>query len=182
MNLTPLKIFCLKRLPAALVLSCALTLCGQDQPATAPATAAKLVKSPVDFNTLADQALAAMKKRAEELNVKGVALVAYSEGDTVEAWSSKMVAVGRLTTPPSSNTPAGENNLAIAYTKAAEMASTLKDSGSHSRPLLRGENGWQGGVVARGKTGVLIAAFSGGVSADDVKISRAGLAVLSDAL
>lgn len=167
--------FYLKRLPTLLVLLCALTLCGQDKPAGADA------KSPGDFNAAADKALAAMKQKAEELNVKGVAVVAYSQGDTVESWSSKMTAVGRLTTPPSSNTPAGENNLAIAYTKASEMAVTLKDSGSR-RPLLRGENGYQGGVVARGKTGVVIAAFSGGVSADDLKVSRAGLAVLSDAL
>jgi hypothetical protein len=139
------------------------------------------VKPSADFDTVADKALAAMKKRAEELNAKGVAVVAYSPGDTVESWSSKMVTVGHLTSPPSSNSPAGENNLAIAYTKAAEMASTLKDSGSH-RPLLKGENGWQGGVMVKGKTGSLFAAFSGGVSSDDVKISRAGLAVLSDAL
>ena len=171
-------IFFLKRLPTVLVLLCALTLCGQDHPAGAPAAA---TSSSTDFNAVADKALAAMKQKAEELNAKGVAVVAYSQGDAVESWSSKMIAVGRLTSPPSSNSPAGENNLAIAYTKASEMAITLKDSGSH-RPLLRGENGWQGGVVAKGKTGLLIAAFSGGVSADDVKVSRAGLAVLSDAL
>ncbi len=175
MNLMQTKILSLKRLPTALILLCALNLCGQDQPATAPA------KSPVDFNALADKALAAMKQRADELNVKGVAVVAYSPGDTVESWSSKMIAVGHLTAPPSSNSPAGENNLAIAYTKAAEMAANLKDSGSH-RPLLLGEHGWQGGVMAKGKTGTVFAAFSGGVSADDVKVSRAGLAVLSDAL
>jgi hypothetical protein len=182
-----LKIPCLKKWSMALMLSGALTLCAQDQPAGAPAAvpavpASAGAKPAVDFNAVADQALAAMAKRADELNVKGVAVVAYSEGDTVQSWSSKMVAVGRLTSPPSSNSPAGENNLAIAYTKAAEMASTLRDSGSHSRPLLRGENGWQGGVVAKGKTGLLIAAFSGGVSADDVKVSRAGLAVLTEGL
>ena len=40
------------------------------------------------------------------------------------------------------------------------------------------ENGWQGGVVAKGKRGLLIAAFIGAVSEDDVKVSKAGLAVL----
>jgi hypothetical protein len=62
------------------------------------------------------------------------------------------------------------------------MASTLKDSGSGVRPPLTGEFGWQGGVVARGKAGILIVAFSGGRSEDDVNISRAGLEVLAHSL
>ena len=134
------------------------------------------------FDELADKALLAMQQRAAELKVTGVAVVAYSEGDSVKSWSSKMVVVGSLKTGPSKNDPAGANLLAIAYTKAAEMADTLKDSGSAGRPPLKGEFGWQGGVVAKGRTGILIAAFSGGPSADDVKISQAGLAVLSQSL
>jgi hypothetical protein len=139
-------------------------------------------KNTRDFDVLADKALLAIKKRAEELNMKGVAVVAYSEGDTVKSWSSKMLVVENLTAGPSRKSPAGENMLAIAYTKAAEMAATEKDSGSQARPLLKGENGWKGGVVTRGKTGLLIAAFSGGPSEDDVIASRAGLEVLSAAL
>jgi len=134
------------------------------------------------FDELADKALLAMQQRAAELKVTGVAVVAYSEGDSVKSWSSKMVVVGNLTTGPSKNDPAGANLLAIAYTKAAEMADTLKASGNAGRPPLKGEFGWQGGVVAKGQTGILIAAFSGGPSADDVKISQAGLAVLSGTL
>jgi len=134
------------------------------------------------FDELADKALLAMQQRAAELKVTGVAVVAYSEGDSVKSWSSKMLVVGNLTAGPSQKSPAGENMLAIAYTKAAEMAATQKDSGSHVRPLLKGENGWKGGVVIRGKTGLLIAAFSGGPSEDDVKASRAGLEILATAL
>ncbi len=156
--------------PVVLALVCAVSLCGADKPVPA-----------ADFNTVADKALAAMKARAEELKITGAAVVAYSTTDPVQAWSSKMVVVGTITAV-TSNSPAGEDRLAIAYTKAAEMADTLRDSGSLGRPKMKGENGWQGGVVTKGKTGVLIAAFSGGVSSDDVKVSRAGLAVLSDAL
>jgi hypothetical protein len=47
---------------------------------------------------------------------------------------------------------------------------------------MTGEYGWQGGVIAKGKTGILIAAFSGGSSQDDLKASRAGLAVLAGGL
>ncbi len=139
-------------------------------------------KTVKDFDALADAALLAMKKRAEELNIKGVAVVACSEGNTVKSWTSKMVMVGNLTVGPSRKSPAGSNFLAIAYAKAAEMASTEKDSGSRVRPPMTGENGWKGGVVTRGKTGLLVAAFSGGPSEDDVKVSRAGLKVLATAL
>jgi uncharacterized protein GlcG (DUF336 family) len=47
---------------------------------------------------------------------------------------------------------------------------------------MTGEFGWQGGVVARGKTGYVIVAFSGGKSEDDVEVSRAGLELLKAAL
>src|SRR5690348_10093716 len=94
-------------LPVALALVGAVTLFGQDKPAAGKP----------DFDAIADKALAAMKAQAEQLNIKGVALVAYSPGETVEGWSSKMIPVGHLTTPPTSNSPSGENNIAIAYTK-----------------------------------------------------------------
>jgi hypothetical protein len=122
-----------------------------------------------------------MKDRADVLHITGVAVVAYAEGDSVASWSSKMLVVGSMTKAPSAS-DRGSNLLGIAYAKAAEMAATLKDSGSGVRPPLTGELGWQGGVVARGKTGILIAAFSGGRSEDDVDVSKAGLGVLEQSL
>jgi hypothetical protein len=86
-----------------------------------------------------------------------------------------------MKTEPATNNPA-QNLLAIAYSKASEMADTLKPSGSHVRPPLKGEFGWQGGWIAPGKTGHLIAAFSGGRSEDDVKVSKTGVEVLAGAL
>ncbi len=130
---------------------------------------------------LFDKALAAMSKQARELNVEGVALVAYAPGDSVQSWTSKMVVVGHLKTP-TTDRDKGSNLLAIAYAKAAEMADTLKNSGSKARPSLTGENGWEGGVTAKGKAGQLIVAFSGGASAEDVKVSRAGLEILQSQL
>jgi hypothetical protein len=133
------------------------------------------------FDALADAALAAMKKRAAELNVGGVAVVSYAPGDTIQGWFSKMAVVGHMKDEPTA-TSKGNNLLGIAYAKASEMADTLVDSGTAKRPPMTGEFGWQGGVTARGKTGILIVAFSGGKSEDDVQISRAGLAVLQPAL
>jgi hypothetical protein len=119
-----------------------------------------------------------MKAKAEAFGVRGTAIVAYAPGDTVTTWMSQMLVVGDLIRPPSANDK-GANFLAIAYAKACEMASTLKDSGSNVRPVYAGEVGWQGGAFARGKSGFLFAAFSGGKSEEDYQISQAGLAVLS---
>jgi len=133
------------------------------------------------FDAVADAALTAMRTRAEELKIGGVAVVAYFEGETIQAWSSKMIVVGRYKDEPTANDK-GSNLLGIVYAKAAEMADTHKDSGSKIRPPMTGEFGWNGGVIARGKTGYVIAAFSGGKSEDDVEVSRAGLAKLKAGL
>ena len=85
------------------------------------------------FEELADSALMAMTERAEELKIKGAAVVAFIEGDTTKSWSSKMVVVGAMKDAPTEKNH-GANLLAIAYSKAAEMAETLKDSGSAGRP------------------------------------------------
>jgi hypothetical protein len=133
------------------------------------------------FDALAETALDAMKKRAAELNISGVAVVSYAPGDTIAGWSSRMAVVGRMKDTPSA-TDKGSNLLGIAYAKAAEMADTLQDSGTAKRPPMTGEFGWQGGVIARTKTGYVIVAFSGGKSAEDAQVSRSGLEVLKPAL
>jgi hypothetical protein len=145
----------------------------------APASGAAAATA--DFDATADRAIAAMKKRAEDLHVMGVAVVAYSPGDSVTSWSSKMIVVGHMSDEPTASKK-GSNLLGIAYAKAAEMASTLKDSGSGVRPLMTGEYGWHGGVVGKGRNGTIIAAFSGGRDADDLSVSKTGLAVLAEAL
>ena len=133
------------------------------------------------FDTLADAALAAMKKRADELKITGVGVVSYAEGDAIQSWRSKMVVMGRMKEAPSTGNN-GFNLLGIAYAKSAEMADTLQNSGSGTRPPMAGEVGWQGGVIAHAKTGYVIAAFSGGKSEEDVEVSKAGLEVLKAAL
>jgi uncharacterized protein len=133
------------------------------------------------FNRLADSALQAMRKRAEELGIGGVAVVAYFDGESIKSWSSKLLVIGRMRDEPSASSK-GANLIGIAYAKASEMADTLKDSGSNTRPPMTGEFGWNGGVIVRGKNGYLVAAFSGGKSEDDVKISRAGVAQLATGL
>lgn len=132
----------------------------------------------VDHATQA--AIAAMKSRAAELKIAGVAVVAFAPGDSIQDWSSKMAVVGRMTDPQAS--ARGNNLLAIAYAKASEMAETLKDSGTAGKPPMTGEFGWQGGVIGRIPAGYVIVAFSGGKSEDDVEVSKAGLAVMKNSL
>ena len=164
-------------LVAGTLLAVSLAISGID------AGAAKGPK-PIDakkWDSLADAALAAMKQRAVELKMVGVAQVSYAEGDAVVGWRSKMAVVGRMKVDPTA-TEKGNNFLAIAYTKAGEMADTLTDSGSGKRPPLTGEFGWPGGAIARVKSGYLIVSFSGGKGEDDYKVSQAGLAVLKAGL
>jgi len=165
------------RLPALAILIALTLAAGQGN---ARAASAPKPVSAKKFDALASAALEAMKKRAAELNVTGVAVISYAQGETIQGWTSKMAVVGRMKDAPSA-TEKGNNLLGIAYAKYAEMADTLQDSGTAKRPPMTGEFGWQGGVFFRGKTGVVIVAFSGGKSEDDVQVSRAGLELLKPA-
>jgi hypothetical protein len=127
------------------------------------------------FDRTADHALLAMEKRAHELGIQGVAVVAYFDGDSVRSWVSKMIVVGSGVEDQPAQNQKVSNLLAVAYSKASEMADTLKNSGSHVRPPLTGEFGWNGGAIARGKHGYLIAAFSGGKGDQDFSVSTTGI-------
>jgi hypothetical protein len=133
------------------------------------------------FDALAEAALTAMKARAAELKITGVAVVSYAQGDTIQGWTSKAAVVGRMKDLPTADSK-GFNLMAIAYSKSAEMADTLENSGTAKRPPMTGEFGWQGGVIARVKSGYAIVAFSGGKSEEDVEVSRAGIEVLKRGL
>ncbi len=134
------------------------------------------------FDRTADRALLAMEKRAHELGIQGVAVVAYFDGDSVRSWVSKMIVVGSGVEDQPAQNQKVSNLLAVAYSKASEMADTLKNSGSHVRPPLTGEFGWNGGAIARGKHGYLVASFSGGKGDQDFSVSTAGIAEMKKSL
>lgn len=125
------------------------------------------------FTKHADDCLLVMEQAALKMQVKGVAVVAFIPGDTSDTWISKMKVVGTL-----SNESA--NYLAVAYSKAGEMAETFQDSGSGVREPKLGEFGWQGGVIKKVKTGYLLATFSGATGEQDVEIANKGLACLQN--
>lgn len=162
---------------AGMLLAAVMAVGGRDALAANPPKPLNAKK----FDSLATAALEAMKQKAAELKIGGVAVVNYAPGDAVQAWSSKMAVVGRMKDVPT-DTSKGNNLLGIAYAKSAEMADTLLNSGTAKRPPMTGEFGWQGGVVERVKSGYAIVSFSGGKSEDDVQVSKAGLEVLKKGL
>jgi len=129
-------------------------------------------KSQKTFLKHGDQCLDIMEQTAREMGVKGVAVIAYIPGEMTSEWISKMKTVGAL-----KNNSA--NFLAIACSKAAEMADTFKDSGSGLREPLHGEFGYQGGIIRKLDSGHILAVFSGGSGEQDVEIAEKGLDFLS---
>ena len=132
------------------------------------------------FDAAAQAALAAMKARAGEQNIQGVAVVAFAPGDSIQGWLSEMAVIGHLT--QSSNGEAGNNLLGIAYAKAAEAANALKDSGTSGKVPMTGEYGWKGGLISKVPGGTIIVAFSGGKQTQDAATAAAGLEVLKNKL
>jgi hypothetical protein len=120
------------------------------------------------FVSKADKCLSLMEQAAQKLSVKGVALIAFIPGEVTNSWISKMKVVGTLTDSKS-------NLLAIANSKASEMADTHIDSGSGSRSPKAGEFGYKGGITKKVSSGYIIAVFSGGSGEQDVEIAKAGM-------
>ncbi len=116
----------------------------------------------------AEDALKIMKNAAEDINVKGVAVVYFIPGNETRTWTSKMLVVGNMTNERS-------NFLAVANSKAAEMAETLTNSGSKIRPQKNGELGYLGGIIKKIDSGYILASFSGATGEQDAVISTKGL-------
>jgi hypothetical protein len=123
------------------------------------------------FSRIAGKCLIRMEQVALKNSVSGAAIIAFIPGEATASWVSKMKVVGTMCTGKS-------NLLAVASSKAAEMAATLTDSGSGIRKPLTGELGWKGGMIRKVKHGYIVAAFSGGPSEIDLQISKEGLDTL----
>jgi hypothetical protein len=120
----------------------------------------------------ADKCLEIIEQAAVEISLIGVAVVAFIPGDNTTTWISKMKVVGALTNSM-------YNFLAVAYSKAAEIADTHKDSGLPNREIKIGELGYPGGLVKKVNSGYLIAVFSGGTGEQDAAAANEGLDWLS---
>lgn len=121
-------------------------------------------KSEETFIKYADEALALMKQEALNMNIKGVGLVSYIPGNETTSWTSKMIVVKTTGSEK-------QNFIAVAHSKAAEMAETLINSGSKVREPKLGEFGYIGGVIKKIDTGYLLATFSGATGEQDVEVA-----------
>lgn len=126
------------------------------------------------FYQHADKCLSLMEQLAQKIQVNGVGIIAYIPGDTATTWISKMKVVGAMGNESS-------NYLAVAYSKAAEMAETFQNSGSGIRDPKLGEFGWMGGLIQKVEGGYILAAFSGATGEQDVEVATAGLKYLTNA-
>ncbi len=120
-----------------------------------------------------ERALDAMQDHAGKIGGQGVAVVAWLASSESDQWEARMRVVGRLI----QENPDGKkfNLIAVAWSKAAEMCVSHRNSGDRTREKLTGELGYRGGVIASLGGGFVVAAFSGATSEQDVEISRAGL-------
>ena len=156
----------------AILVLCSFTALAQKAPK--PMSAKKA-------DVLERSALAAMKAKADELKVQGVAVASFAAGETVEGWTSQMAVVGRMTDPAATDGK-GNNMLGIAYDKSAEMARTHVNSGTQPCKAMVAEFCWQGGAMEKVKGGWLIVAFSGATGEQDFAVSQAGLAAMKAGL
>ena len=120
------------------------------------------------FINNADEALQMMKQEALRMNIKGAGLVCFIPGDQTQSWISKMIIAGATGNE-------GYNFIAIAYSKASEMAETLQNSGSKVRPVKVGEFDYIGGIIKKIDSGYLLSTFSGASGEDDLAVSQKGL-------
>ena len=109
-----------------------------------------------------------MKQEALRMNIKGAGLVCFIPGDKTQSWVSKMIIVGATGTE-------SHNFIAIANSKASEMAETLQNSGSKLRPVKVGEFDYIGGAIKKIESGYILATFSGASGEDDLAVSQKGL-------
>ena len=138
-------------------------------------TESKMKTTEKSFIEHADECLEIMDQAAQEMSVIGAAVIAYIPGETTASWISKMKVVGTLDN-------GSANFLAIAYSKAAEMAETYKISGTADREPMHGEFGYQGGVIKKTDDGYLLTVFSGASGEQDAEIAGKGLDCLLNSL
>jgi hypothetical protein len=137
-----------------------------------PITPTNKVKNEKTFIKYSDEALTIMENRAKELSIIGVAVIGFIPGEQTTSWVSKIRVVNVLYNEKS-------NFLAIALTKASDMAVTLQNSGTiKGRKPLGGELGYQGGLIKKISTGYVFAVFSGGKTEQDLQVAQIGLDAL----
>lgn len=132
-----------------------------------------------------EDALKAMRAKAEELHLQGVSVVlVVDEGDT-RCQNPLIEVVGRFVDEASATSDwseTGANYWAIAMSKIAEMLETDKPSGTSDRPARKGEFGYRGGIFSKRDGLKIFIAFSGGTEGEDLQVSQSGMIAINKTL
>ena len=111
-----------------------------------------------------------MKKKAEEMKIRGVAVASVlNKGETTD-WIGEMKVVE---TP--FNLKEGWNLVAIAWSKCGEVIATEADSGDPNHKPILGEYGFVGGAYEEYEGCKMAFAFSGALSEEDLAVARYGI-------
>lgn len=119
------------------------------------------------FLSIADKSLNSMEAKAQEMNIKGIGMVAYYNIEK-ENWTSKMSIMGALKNDT-------VNFLSVAYSKAGEMIDTLQNSGTTDRIPLLGEYNFLGGVIEKIEDDYVLTVFSGATGEEDTVVAEVGM-------
>lgn len=118
-------------------------------------------------------ALDAMKKKAEDMGITGVATASFLDAGEDIDWVGEMKVVG---TPY--KLEEGWNLVAIAWSKCGEVIATCADSGNPDHKKIMGEFGFVGGAYGEHKGCKMAFAFSGALSEEDLEVAKYGIEVM----
>ena len=115
-------------------------------------------------------ALEEMKKKAEDMDIQGVAVASVlNRGESID-WIGEMKVVE---TP--FNFKEGWNLVAIAWSKCGEAIATAADSGDPDHEKILGECGFAGGAYDEYEGYKMAFAFSGALSEEDLEVAKHGI-------
>ena len=115
-------------------------------------------------------ALEEMKKKAEDMDIQGVAVASVlNRGESID-WIGEMKVVE---TP--FNFKEGWNLVAIAWSKCGEAMATAADSGDPDHEKILGECGFAGGAYDEYEGYKMAFAFSGALSEEDLEVAKHGI-------
>lgn len=124
-----------------------------------------------------ENALEAMKAKALEMKIQGVAAAAVLNRGEESDWIGEMKVVE---TP--NNFTNGWNLVAIAWSKCGEVIATKADSGNPEHRKILGELGFDGGAWCEYNGVQMAFAFSGARSQEDYAVAKYGIEKMKEAL
>lgn len=121
------------------------------------------------------KALDAMKAKAVEMGIEGVATASFLDNGKEYDWVGEMAVVGTTC-----NLREGWDLVAIAWSKAGEVIVSHADSGDPNRKKIMGELGFTGGAYDEHKGCKLAFSFSGATSEEDLEVAKFGIAKMKE--